>query len=58
MIGWQQHIRQRDKLAKKQRERLHRKAQKLNLLDKLPEVVRTVWGAKKRRNFLTRIARG
>lgn len=58
MIGWQLKLWQRDRKHKRQQERIQRKAQKLGVLDKLPEVERSFFGAKKRRNKITSIAKG
>lgn len=58
MIGWQLKLWQRDRKHNRQEQRIQRKAQKLKVLDKLPEIERQFFGAKKRRNKLNSIARG
>lgn len=56
MIGWVQKLHQRDRKRKRQEQRIQRKAQKLNVLDRLPEIKQQFFGAKKRRGKVQSVA--
>lgn len=58
MIGWQQKLVQRDKKHKRQERRIQRKAQKFGVLERLPDIERHFFGAKKRRGKVSSIAHG
>jgi hypothetical protein len=55
---WQARLRKRDRMERKRERRLQQKAQKFHLVDKLPDVIRTVWGYNARRRKLSSIAHG
>jgi hypothetical protein len=56
MIGWQQKLRQRNRLDRKRRERLFTKAQRLGVLPVVSEIIATVRTWNKRRGMVSRKA--